>query len=101
MSHSSICAPGVGTTCAGGGPTPAATPRTCGIAGWPMSDDEPRFTLEVNEDLRPGEKAEIQSVIRHLLDGGAVVYLDSFAAEEDEERLREFVDEELRGDADE
>jgi hypothetical protein len=66
-----------------------------------MSDDEPRFRLEVNEDLTPEEKAEIESVIRHLLDGGAVVYMDSFASAEQEQRLREFVDGQLRGVGDE
>ena len=64
--------------------------------------DDPRFRLEVNEDLEPDQKAEIESVIRHLLDGGAVVYMDSFATAEQERRLREFVDEELReGDIEE
>lgn len=63
----------------------------------PMSDDEPRFRLEVNEDIDPGQKRELRDVLEHLLDGGAVVYLDAFATPEQEERLREFVDEELRG----
>jgi hypothetical protein len=66
-----------------------------------MSDDEPRFRLEVNEDLESEQEAEIESVIRHLLDGGAVVYMDSFASAEQEQRLREFVDEQLRGVGDE
>lgn len=61
-----------------------------------MPDGEPRFRLEVNEDIDPGQKQELHDVLEHLLDGGAVVYLDHFATPEQEERLREFVDEELR-----
>ena len=66
-----------------------------------MSNDEPRFKLEVNEEISPDEMNELHDLIDHVLDGGSVVYLASYADEEDVERLREFVSEEIRGDTDE
>jgi hypothetical protein len=66
-----------------------------------MSDEE-RFTIELHEDedLDPGDRHELFRVVEHLLDGGAVVYLEDPPTPEEMDKLEAFVDETLREEFD-
>lgn len=62
-----------------------------------MTDDEPRFRLEVNEELAPDERREVDRMIQHFLDGNPVLAIEDYDWQPgDRGEIEAFVENELK-----
>jgi len=70
-----------------------------------MSDvdaSEKRFSIEVHEDISDTDRRELIRMITHVLDGDPAFAIEDYDLEAgDLDKIETFVNEELRGDADE